>query len=1165
MEKDIIIGDMFKKDITRPISGVIKVEEHDENLVYDELMEYVITKETAFNLDKFFSSLHDEKKNAIGNMGVWIAGFFGSGKSHFLKMVSYILDNKEIKGTLPFEIIKEKIHDPLVLSNIEQAVSTPKDVILFNIDSKAQAGDSQGKLVELFMRVFNEHRGYSGQYLWLAKLEEKLDNKGLYDIFKDSIMSKYDAPWEVVRKGVYFELPEIIDILVTIGMGNKESLESLMESLQQDNTLSIESFVDALKDYLQNKAQGHKIYFFIDEVGQFIGEKSDLMLNLQTIVEDIGIKMPGKVWIAVTSQAAIDSVAKNLHENDFSKIQGRFETRITMTSSNADDVIKKRLLEKKESHFNTLESYYAGSKVEINNLLALVQFGESKVAYANESEFAEIYPFVSYQFKLMQSILETIRKSGYSGKHLAQGERSLLSAFKEASEIIADKPLGSLVPFYLFYDTIDSFLDFNVKKTINQVRDDAQYDEADLKVLKTLFLLKDIKGLRPDIDTLVTLFAANVSDNKKAMKEGIMQSLDKLERHTLIHKTNDTYHFLTDEEQEINRKIKDTIIESHELRDFIRSILFDDILKSIRKSYNGYPLKCGVDDKDDSVPNADLCLKIITPTYKGAFSPTNQMSLNGTLAYNTDYADTLLVILHNENTLKEAIAYLRLKTFLSSPSDASTPNEEKIRREKNHEANVMRQNLISALRTDLDNASYYVNKKEMSLRSSGIENRIREGLDALVENVFLKKTHVERSYEDAEAKKIIKDNKLYAVIEQNKPAQADIRTYLETLDLHGKIPFQDIRDHFKRKPYGWNEPTIILCIISLKENNVINIYEQKEKLGTITIEVYNQLCSQRCSGYFLSLVQHTRKEDLDAVISAMREYFDVTFIEQDEQSVYEKTFTVLNEYRAKVGSISSKYAENVPYPGKHAVEAMTSILDEIQGANDSIYFYFTNFISKVKDLGNIIEEVTYAIQFFSNSKQAEIFKEMCQKREEYKKNSLYLSDEAKDAFQGIERILGSDSPYKEIHMLHRYKDIIEESLKSALDRVKPAVLEYLDSKETEIMEDSLQSNPVPVNEIYESHHKQLQEIRRFIEAMNDCLVLEATKGRIDGVVSAYYLAKDKKMQDDGEATETIIPMDVSTLLPSSTLLRNSDDIENFLSTIRKKLEEMLSKGTIRVR
>ena len=129
------LRELYKKDITREIQGVIKVD--DEHSIAQELDEYIVTEEIQRHLDTFFEAYNKGLgASRTEQMGVWLSGFFGSGKSHFLKIVSYLLDNREVNGKKSVDYFDDKINDALLLGNIKMAGDTSSDVILFNIDNK---------------------------------------------------------------------------------------------------------------------------------------------------------------------------------------------------------------------------------------------------------------------------------------------------------------------------------------------------------------------------------------------------------------------------------------------------------------------------------------------------------------------------------------------------------------------------------------------------------------------------------------------------------------------------------------------------------------------------------------------------------------------------------------------------------------------------------------------------------------------------------------------------------------------------------------------------------------------------------------------------------------------------------------------------------------------
>lgn len=178
------VQEIFKKDIFRPINGVIQAGQLDHETIKNELEEYVMTDEVTEYFLKFYENYTAVYKQPTKDIGVWISGFFGSGKSHFLKILSYLLNGKEIDGKKPFEYFVEKTEHQKLLAMMHEVGNKDSDAILFNIDSMSASGAAnKERIVEVFLRVFNRHLGYSDT-LWLADMERQLDEEGKYDEFK---------------------------------------------------------------------------------------------------------------------------------------------------------------------------------------------------------------------------------------------------------------------------------------------------------------------------------------------------------------------------------------------------------------------------------------------------------------------------------------------------------------------------------------------------------------------------------------------------------------------------------------------------------------------------------------------------------------------------------------------------------------------------------------------------------------------------------------------------------------------------------------------------------------------------------------------------------------------------------------------------------------------
>lgn len=172
----MIIRDMFKDDINRKVNGVIKVDQDSADVIDQEVREYVITKELKKHFISFFNYYGDSFETPTADMGVWISGFFGSGKSHFLKMLSYILENREVNGVKTVERFREKFaDDPATFMLVDNATKGETETILFNIDIEGPINKDKTAVLRVFAKMFYNHLGFYGENLKIAMLEKYID------------------------------------------------------------------------------------------------------------------------------------------------------------------------------------------------------------------------------------------------------------------------------------------------------------------------------------------------------------------------------------------------------------------------------------------------------------------------------------------------------------------------------------------------------------------------------------------------------------------------------------------------------------------------------------------------------------------------------------------------------------------------------------------------------------------------------------------------------------------------------------------------------------------------------------------------------------------------------------------------------------------------------
>ncbi|MCK5667072.1 MAG: hypothetical protein KAI17_26480 [Thiotrichaceae bacterium] len=270
---------LFERKLDRNINGVVKADQLDKESIYQELDEYVVTKELDIHFRDFFSaflSAIDTPNHAdvSGKVGIWISGFFGSGKSHFIKVLSYLLSNQgtthDGESLTAVEFFNSKIKDPMLLGDIKRAVSTHSDVILFNIDSKADTSKSRDAILSVFLKVFNTMLGYSGDHPHIANMERYLAEKGKLEDFHKAFERINGNSWQQERDAYELLGDDLVAALSEVLEQSQESTQKWLDNAEQNFPLTVENFCKWVKEYLDRKGEQHRIVFLVDEIGQYI-------------------------------------------------------------------------------------------------------------------------------------------------------------------------------------------------------------------------------------------------------------------------------------------------------------------------------------------------------------------------------------------------------------------------------------------------------------------------------------------------------------------------------------------------------------------------------------------------------------------------------------------------------------------------------------------------------------------------------------------------------------------------------------------------------------------------------------------------------------------------------------------------------------------------------
>lgn len=1047
----MIIEQLFQEDINRKINGVVKVDQDAADVLVQELDEYVITRDLKKHFITFFNNYGESFHETTADIGVWISGFFGSGKSHFLKMLSYLLANQEVQGVRTVERFRKKFEDDSeTLMLIDSVAKGHTDTILFNIDIEGSINKDKTAVLRVFAKMFYNYLGFYGENLKVAKLEQFIEKRGKTSEFRRVFEEKNGGPWIDSRDAFAFFEDDVVETLKEVLGMSGDAARNWFNGTETVET-SIAQLVSEMKEYVENKPDDFRLLFMVDEVGQYVGGDTDLLINLQSLTEKIGSECGGKIWVVCTGQEAIDEIIK-ARENEFSRIQARFKTRLSLTSSSADEVIQKRILKKKPEVESALEQVYNQNDSVLRNLFSFTGAILDIKGYTGPQDFTRNFPFVPYQFIIMQKVFAEIRKHGNSGKHLSGGERSMLSGFQEAAQKIQDRDEFALAPFYLFYDTVHTFLDSSIRRVIERCQKAADngdgIERQDVDVLELLYLIRYVDDIPANIDNIVILMANDIRLDKITMRDTVRDSLDRLLSQNYIGKTGDTYNFLTDEEQDIQRDIyKNTQVDTSAIVERIGQMIFADIYttKKYRHGKYDFPFDQMVDTTSIGAVTGGMRLRIMTVAADTAEK--------GELRLMTESKGQAVVVLSETPYYESLERAMKVRKYVKQRNVAQLPKsvQDIIRNHQDAAANY-ESSAEEDLKKAIIDAEFYVDGEHIEIKGGDAKSKLDQALEYLVTHVYSGLGLISKNADtDADVLAVLNGGYLSGVmagLEDNHDAAVKMEEYLEMQDAK-KLPtsMADIQSRYQAIPYGWKEIDIAVVAAML-------IYDQKVtiKYGGETIQPGNPKLpdmlrkKSEIGKTSISKRQVVTAAKMRAVREFLREYFDVMDVPDDEDGLVAYIVDKFEGQKTHYEELNKRY-EGHTYPDYHLVQKARSLMESVLSQCKDNTALIDRLLKEEDNLLDNKDDMQRVEGFFKN--QVRVFDAAVNMEAELRNDLSYLQkeEEANQALNQIRKITvveaGQNNVYKRIPELNGLMDTVREGHGRLLEAKRAEILEII--------------------------------------------------------------------------------------------------------------------------
>ena len=735
----------------------------------------------------------------------------------------------------------------------------------------------------------------------------------------------------------------------------------------------------------------------------------------------------------------------------------------------------------------------------------------------------------------------------------------MLSGFQEAAQAIQEKDENALVPFSLFYDTVNTFLESAIRRVIDRCQTAADnhdgIEQYDVSILKLLYLIRyvdmDVKG---NLETITTLMVDDIRADKIVMRQKIQESLDRLTSQNYIARNAEIYTFLTDDEQDIEREIRNTPIDSAAIVQSIAGIIFGDLYVSKKFKYGSYdfPYDQIVDDTVIGQLTGAIRLRIVTVASDLYNSGEQTLKMKS----NVD-KEAILVLSDKYPYFDDLETAAKIRKYIKSRNVAQLPEAiQHIIRGKQQQASACEKNAKEHIVSAILDAAAFVYGEAVSVKMGSVKDKIEGVLSSLVDNVYTKLNLIKFNYSN--------DNELLQILDpQNKQRSLTTEMGLKNPDAVKEIEqfidlqnmkmlptsMGDIQRRFSGIPYGWREIDIAAAVVSLISIQRVTIQYSGNTIQPTDKHIPDYL--RKKTDIDKTLVKKRvgiPQQIMNQSRVFLKDYFNVMDVPSDEDGLIAYVLQAFDGERHSLDTMLLHEYGYYAYPDKSVVENGIRLCESVLGQKKDNLALLNKMLSQRDDFFDFSEDMANVKGFFHSQRpvfdKAVALVRKLAGEEDY----LQAEQEAMKALYRIKAIIGQTKPYKSISELPALMQTVESSYNQLLDLKKQEILNDIRGAMAEIHQTAREDQ----RDILAKADRALDEKRTAANAATTLTMLDAMKTHISNIRQQYL-----------KALLVVVQPDVDTVSISRTAvcftakLESEKDIEQYTEKIREKLESML--------
>lgn len=1177
------LEEIYEKDICREVNPAVVAGDLSLETVKTEIDEYVFTEENMQGLFDILSGISNGEKK---HNGIWINGHYGSGKSHILKYLYYCLDKRFQEHALDRFVGSMEGVDVMdsnltftrdqVRDVAEWYKQSEIDIILFNIGSNSNANaDQNTTFLHVFLNQLNRFRGYNDFSLELAEYFEKyLDRHGKFQEFKKRLEEEEGYDWDLDADSLKeTEFRTVLDIAK--GLVPQMDADSIYDAVKNKKIpLSVTTFIREIKSYIKDKGDKYRLLFLVDEVSQFISNRHNLLLQLQGIVEDLRVECSDKVWVACTAQQDLSQILaeSQFHkaDEDYGKIMGRFEIKVSLKSTTPELITQRRVLSKNNSGENCLTNLYQRKSTALG-----LQFNGLPVGYRtfkDMQDFTDYYPFVPYQFELMSKVFDAFVSRKFVASEVQGSERSIIKVTHSVGMETKDQEVGDLISFDQFFGSMfsDNLTAIGNKaiESVNKAIEQSSNPNVDKdfakRVANILFMLcyLDIQtkvSFPATKQNIITLLIRDVDANKQQLIDKVDDVLGFLVNENLIRIDNkngvDVYDFYTDDEREVAIAIGSIYPDTNSIAAELKNLIESYFPIAPRYSYCTSTFSVGAEVMGLKFAQSN-------PVVQVSFVVDSQDTDPECFKLKNDSARLVFFMTQEYDKDKEFTealkSYCRANKYLSENSSTSEERQQTINGFRSKYSELYNRVIVPHFREMFDKSVIISCQAIVNIGGLKGGNLYKAALEEHMKNVFNKARYVMSDSIPTDSAAL--RNKIlrpiqpgeYSAINTLSQAEEDIDNILKR-KAGVQVSVKEITDLFQRAPYGWN-PICTMYEINELVRRDLYAYQYNGDKNVKTQVVASNISSD--AQHFLIIPASPIPADLiQNFTDAWRTIFygSVQSLPTTAKEIFETTQGLLD---ALIRNVSDLYSDIAAYRFATPVKELMEIYGEWRSKRDIVEYF--NIVLEDKDkVKTLVDRQKEIKVFFDN--QIGLYKDILSFIEQNVDSWQYLDASYNDTIAELSKIKDDESPMSRLSSYKQLRDL----LRKAIEELKSKIREEI-KREYEQADANARAMAQTYGVEYTSHVDNVIYRKQQAASISALTVnKDASDYYVEEITKIDALRKAKESAEKGvdNCNVPVKEKAASTVkIKPSAVLKNASDVERYIDEVRSQLMEHINKG-----